>query len=70
VKMRPELFLQNFKAENFQTASELHGKQLRSWTHKSWKCVQKFFHKPHRAKTSEWRREWTANSFIFRRKNR
>jgi len=33
--MRPELILWILQAENFENASELHGKQLRFWTHKS-----------------------------------
>jgi len=52
VKMRPERFLQNLQAENFQNASELHGKQLRFWTHNSWNCAQNFFCKTCRQKTS------------------
>ena len=35
VNMRPEPFLQNLQAKNFQNASELRRKQLRFWTHKS-----------------------------------
>jgi len=31
------------QAENFQNASEVHGKYLRVWTQKSRKCAQNFF---------------------------
>jgi len=31
VELRPEPFLQNLQAENFQNASEFHGKQIRFW---------------------------------------
>jgi len=33
--MRPETYLWTLQAENFQNASERHGKQLRFWTQKS-----------------------------------
>jgi len=45
VELRPELFLQNSQAENFQNASELQGKQFHFWKHKSGKCAQNIFYK-------------------------
>ena len=68
--MHPELFLQSLQGENFQTASEFHGKQLRFWTHKSWNCAQNFFCKPCRQRSSRKRLNFTANSFVFGRTNR
>ena len=43
VKLRLELILLNLQAENFQNASDLHGKYLRFWTQKLRKCTQNFF---------------------------
>jgi len=70
VELRPELFLWNLQAENFQNASEFHGKQLRFWTHKSWNIAQNFFCKTRRQRTSKMRLSSTANSFIFGRMDR
>ena len=69
VELRPELFLWNLQAENFQNASEFHSKQLRSWTHKSWNCAQNFFFETCRQRTSRMRLNFTANSFVFGRTN-
>jgi len=58
-------FLSILQAESLQNGFELHSKQLRFWTHKSWKFVQKFLCKPWRRKTSEMRLNFTANKFRF-----
>jgi len=50
--------------------SELHSKPLRFWTHNSWNCAQNFFCKTCRQRTSKMRLNFTANTFIFGRKNR
>jgi len=55
MNMRPEPFLQNLQAKNFQNAYELHCKQLRFRTHKSWKCAQKFFCEHYKRKTFKMR---------------
>jgi len=66
----PATFSSILQAESLQNGSELHSKQLRFWTHKSWKFVQKFLCKPWRWRTSKTRLNFTANSFIFGRTNR
>ena len=65
-----ELFLQSLQGEKFQNASELHSKQLRFWTHKSWNCAHNFFFKTCRQWTSRMRLNFTTNSFVFGRINR
>jgi len=65
VELPPQLFLYNLQAENFQNVSELHGKQLRFWVHKSWNCTHNFFCKTRRQRSSRMRLNFTANSFIF-----
>jgi len=42
---------------------------LRFWTQKWWKCAQKSFCKPWIRRTSKMRLNFTANSFVFGRKN-
>ena len=66
----PTTFLSILQAESLQNGSELHRKQLRFWTHESWKFVQKFLCKPWRRRTSEMHLNFTANSFISGRTNR
>jgi len=66
----PTTFSSILQAESLQNGSELHSKQLRFLTHKSWKFVQKFLCKPWRWRTSEMRLNFTANSFIFGCTNR
>ena len=39
----PKTLLLTLKAQNSKNVSELHGKQLRFWTYKSWKCARNFF---------------------------
>ena len=63
----PTTFLSIFQAERLQNGFELQSKQLRFWTHKSWKFVQKLTCKPWRRSTCEMRLNFTANSFIFGR---
>jgi len=68
--MRPQLFYQSCKRKSLQNGSELHSKQLRLWTHKSWKFVQKFLCKPWRRRTSKMRLNFAANRFNFGRTTR
>jgi len=63
-------FLQTLQAENFQNASQLHGKQLRFWTYKSWNCSQNLFCKPCKRSTSKVRLHFAANSFDLGHVNR
>jgi len=71
VKLGPELHPWKLRAENFQKASELHGKQLRFRTQKSRKCTQNFFHKSCKAEDfqnaselySKQLRFWTPKSW-------
>ena len=69
VKLRTELFLQNLLVENFQNVSELHSKHLHFLTCKLWKCIQNFFRKLCKRRTSKMRLNFTANSSVFRRMN-
>ena len=57
------------KAEDFQNASELHSKLLRFWMHNLWNCVQNFFCKTYRQRTSKMRLNYMGNTFVFGRKN-
>ena len=68
-KCAHNLFI-NLASGNLQNASELHRKQLRLWTHQSWKFVQNFLCKLWRRRTSEMRLNITENSLIFGRTNR
>jgi len=63
------LFYKSCK-EDFQNASELHSKPLRFWTHKTCNCAQNFFCETCRQRTSKMRLNFTANTFVFGRKNR
>jgi len=58
------------QGENFQNASEFHGKQLRFWTQKKREMRPEMFYKACMEKTSKMRLNFTANSFVFRRINR
>ena len=65
MNLRTKLSLWTLEAENFENASELHGKQLRFWTHKLWNCAQNFFCERCRQITSKMRLNFTGNSFVF-----
>ena len=69
-KMRPELFLQTSQGDYFQNASELHSKPVHFCTNKRWNCAQNFSIKLARQRTSKMRLNFTANNFVFGRKNR
>ena len=69
-ELRPQHFLYNLHVQNFQNASEFHGKQLRFWTHKLRKCTQNFVYKACKARTSKIRLNITANRFVFGHTNR
>jgi len=66
----PISFLWSLHGENFQNPSEFHGKLLRFWTQKWWKCALKSFCNSWMRRTSKMRLNFTANSFVFGRKNR
>jgi len=66
----PTTFLSILQAESLQNGSELHSKQVRFWTQKSWNCAQNLFCKTCRQRRSEMRLNFTANSFVFGRINR
>jgi len=68
VKLRPERFLENLQAENFQNVSEIQGKYLRFWTQKSRKCPQNLF-LICKVNTSKMRLDFMASSFVFGHKN-
>ena len=71
VIMHPEFFSSTSQSKNFKNVPELHGKQLRFWTHKSQKCTQNFFYKAFMARTnSKMRLNFIANRFIFEHTNR
>ena len=70
VNMRPESFLQNLQAKNFQNEPERQGKELRFWTHKSWNCAMNCYCELCRQRTSKIRLKFAANSFVFGRKSR
>ena len=65
VIMRPYLFYEACTGKTSKFPSEFHGKQLRFWTQKWWKCALKSFYKPWMRRTSKMRLNFTANNLLL-----